>query len=234
VLPDHGEVWALPWEAHVQGETLVMAVHGVRLPYRFSKRVTLKGPQLCMDYEAENLSPFELDALFTAHPLLSATEGMRIVVPAGCDEILYVGGFRDLGEHGVRLAFPQARLANGETFALDRMPANNGNLCQKYYFAKPVREGWCLLLDEERDLRMGMTWPAAVLPWLGMWISEGRSDSYCIAPEPATAPMDSPARARSFGAANPLPARGVWRWHLNLSVAAGTQAQGMTEDGAFV
>ncbi len=40
-LPDHGEVWALDWDMVVQDSALTASVHGVRLPYRLTRRMSL-------------------------------------------------------------------------------------------------------------------------------------------------------------------------------------------------
>src|SRR5512133_2380160 len=38
-LPDHGEVWSLPWEYSERDAELEFSVHGVRFPYRLEKWV---------------------------------------------------------------------------------------------------------------------------------------------------------------------------------------------------
>ncbi len=40
-LPEHGEVWALDWNMVVQDSALTASVHGVRLPYRLTRRMSL-------------------------------------------------------------------------------------------------------------------------------------------------------------------------------------------------
>src|SRR5208337_270985 len=59
--PDHGEVWTVPWDAEVQGDSVTLSVFGSRFPYRLRKTVFLDGQKLVARYEAANLSRFPLD-----------------------------------------------------------------------------------------------------------------------------------------------------------------------------
>ena len=75
LLPDHGEAWALDWEIAAEADALTLSCYGVRLPYKLSRRVTLPAEnQLRMDYALENLSPFEMAYLWSAHPLFRSEE----------------------------------------------------------------------------------------------------------------------------------------------------------------
>src|SRR5579863_3374887 len=51
VMPDHGEVWALPWKHEIRGQELVLEVEGVRLPYFFRRTMRLAGSAVDLDYQ---------------------------------------------------------------------------------------------------------------------------------------------------------------------------------------
>lgn len=43
-MPDHGEVWSLPWAYQLEGEHLLLWVEGVRFPYRIEKTIGMAWP----------------------------------------------------------------------------------------------------------------------------------------------------------------------------------------------
>ncbi len=43
-IPDHGEVWSIPWSATITGDQLHMATYGVRFPYRLEKWISFSDP----------------------------------------------------------------------------------------------------------------------------------------------------------------------------------------------
>src|SRR6266496_2292641 len=55
-IPDHGEVWSLPWDREVDRDRLHLTTHGVRFPYRLEKWAAMAGPAaLQIDYRLTNL-----------------------------------------------------------------------------------------------------------------------------------------------------------------------------------
>lgn len=233
-LPDHGEVWSIPWSLTVEPEELRLEVHGVRLPYRLGKRLRLDGGCLRIAYRAENLAPVEMDFLWAAHPLFNASPGMELIVPQGMNRIVNSVPGRRLGSYGAMFDFPLARLPDGP-FALDRVPPRNADGYQKYYFCGRVPEGWCLLYDPEPRLNVGLSYPRETVPYLGLWLNEGGfAGQYNIAPEPATAAMDRIDLARMWGTGSMLQARQALEWHLNITVASGYKAAGLREDGGLL
>ena len=64
-MPDHGEVWSLDWSVEKTSEALELSVHGIRLPYRFSRRITC--PHAC-----DRLSPRSAGGHGSTRPSQSA------------------------------------------------------------------------------------------------------------------------------------------------------------------
>jgi hypothetical protein len=52
-LPDHGEVWALPWSASTEGHALILTVEGRALPYRLSRKAAIHCDS-AIDYSVVN------------------------------------------------------------------------------------------------------------------------------------------------------------------------------------
>jgi galactose mutarotase-like enzyme len=232
--PDHGEVWTLPWEHRISEGSLMMSVTGVRFPYTLEKEVSLDGGRLVSRYRATNNSAFPLDFIWAAHPLFNAAPGMEFVVPAGMDRVVNAVPGPVLTSYGESLDFPEARPRGRQPVRLDRMPAMNGTGWQKYWFAGPVTEGWCMLRHPEPALTVGMAWPKEKVPYLGMWLNEGGyAGQYNIAPEPATAAMDRIDFSKMWGMGSTLAPMSSHEWHLAIALAEGKRPSGMDEAGAF-
>lgn len=218
-LPDHGEVWALPWECRLDAAEIFLAVHGVRLPYLLEKRVSLEGSRLEQRYRAVNSAPAPMDFIWAAHPLFNASEGMQFIVPAGMGQIVNSVHGERLGAYGAKHDFPLADLPGGR-FDLGRVPARNPSGYQKYFFCGRVTEGWCRLHEPHSGLTIELSFPPSAVPYLGMWLNEGGyAGQYNIAPEPCTGAMDRPDFARMWGMASVLEPGESREWFLAIEVA---------------
>ena len=66
-IPDHGEVWSIPWAWDDQDGRLHLVTHGVRFPYRLEKWVSFADDAtLRTDYRLTNLSGFDLDFMWAS------------------------------------------------------------------------------------------------------------------------------------------------------------------------
>lgn len=235
VLPDHGEVWTIPWKAETVPGGVTMHVYGIRLPYLLSKTLTLDGPGVRIDYRAENLSPFPLSFLWAAHPLFNAAEGMEFIIPRGMDSIINAFPGSRLPAYGGSYGFPRAEVEGKEPFDLSRVPPQNPEGYQKYYFAGKVTEGWCALYRQDTGFAITMAYPKETVPYLGMWLNEGGwAGQYNIAPEPATAAMDRPDAAALWGTASRLEPREIRSWHLFIRFSTGKRPVSVSEDGRII
>lgn len=233
--PDHGEVWSIPWEYTAGADAVTLAVKGVRFPYRLQKTVTLEGEKLVARYVAANLSAHPLEFIWAAHPLFNASDGMRLIVPPGMRSVINSVAGPTLGGYGEHLAYPVARRHDGKNIRLDRVPPRNGTGYQKYWFAQRVTEGWCILHDPGRTLRIGLSYPPAHVPYLGIWLNEGGySGQYNIAPEPATAAMDRIDFSKMWGMDSVLNPGESREWHLAIIVAQGTEPRRLNAEGDFL
>jgi galactose mutarotase-like enzyme len=221
-MPDHGEVWSIPWAHGLGGDLVRLWVNGVRFPYRLEKRVYLEDDTLHLQYRAENPSPSDLHFIWAAHPLFNASPGMEIIVPGGMNRIVNSVPSNRLGPYGRIYDFPGAGLEGGRVFDLSRIPEQHSADYQKYWFLGRVTEGWCVLHDPKRGLSIGLAWPEDSLPYLGMWVNEGGwADQYNIAPEPATGAMDRVDFARMWGMSSVLHAGEQREWRLTITMRQG-------------
>src|SRR5467141_2875699 len=55
-LPDHGDVWSLPWQHEIRDTGVTLSVAGRSLPFMFRKHLSLQGATLQIEYELLNTS----------------------------------------------------------------------------------------------------------------------------------------------------------------------------------
>ncbi len=210
-MPDHGEVWALPWCCRTEADSVELAVQGVRLPYRLTKKLRLEGPVLKAVYRAENLSPFRMPYLYAAHPLFNINPGDRVIVPDNLTSVINAAVSDRLPEYGKEYPWTVSDLAV--------VPAKNAAGYQKYYFKGINTEGWSALRREQAGVEIKMSVSADRLPYLGIWVNEGGWDNqYNLALEPASAPMDDLTAARAWGQESVLEVNEVREWELDIEV----------------
>jgi galactose mutarotase-like enzyme len=172
LLPEHGEVWALPWDPRSIDGGVELVVHGVRLPYRFEKHVSLDGNRVRLRHRIVNPSAFPIRYVWATHPLFRVRPGTRVVLPTGVR--VRVDWSRDgrLGPFLTDLPWPTAADAAGRLATLDRVGEPSLGYADKLY-TTAIREGWCGLRDPDSGQAVGLTFDPRRLPYLGVWINQG-------------------------------------------------------------
>ncbi len=87
-IPDHGEVWSIPWDYTIEKDHVTLRVEGVRFPYTLNKTIHLDGAELRIQYQAVNHSGFDFDFIWAAHPLFNTSGDMEITVPKDMTRIV--------------------------------------------------------------------------------------------------------------------------------------------------
>ena len=233
-MADHGEVWSLAWDEAVEGDLLHFSVNGVRFPYHLEKRVHFpREGVLRIDYKVTNLSRFDFDFLWSAHPMFNLEEGAELVLPEGVQHIvttLDIPG--KLGAYGDVFPWPVCTLPDGSQRDFRKMRPKTARDAYKYFIKEKMPEGWCGVKYHQSNFSMVMSFPVEQVPYLGVLPNEGGwQDLYNIFLEPCTASFDRPDAARYRGQVSTLRAGAVYEWHLNLTLAEGTGFQRADEDG---
>ena len=165
-LPDHGEVWSLPWAARIDGQALHLTAHGVRLPYRFEKSIRLLGNgRARFDYRAANLTPFPMPFLWSSHPLFAARPGMRLTLPVTRVRAQSAPAFA--AHHGEVIPWP---LAGDLDLSLIPQPA--AGLAVKL-FTPVLDAGWAELSDPSDGAAFRFDFNPALVTHLGLWLNYG-------------------------------------------------------------
>lgn len=212
MLPDHGEVWALAWDAEVSEGRIDCSVGGVALPYRLGRSLYFTSPDtLRMAYRAENLGESPLQFLWVPHPQFAVSEPTRIELPPSAQEMLCV--------------FGGAARQEGRTYAwaaeadVDASQTGDG---RKFYAPGKVSEGRCGLFCERSGNWLRMDFDPQRVPYIGVWIDEGMFNRQnAIALEPSIGYYDSLDRARANGTAQTILPGQACEWSLTVSFGGG-------------
>ena len=221
-IPDHGEVWSIPWDSAVEGEQLHFATYGVRFPYRLEKWISFTDPgTLHIEYRLTNLSPFDFDFMWAAHPMFYLEEGARLILQPGVKSIVTTLSFSgELGRYGDEFPWPSFISPSGKPRDLSRLRLKAAHDAEKYFVKGKLPEGWCMLTYPASGLTLKLSFPVERVPYLGILPNEGGwQDLYNIFLEPATAPFDRLDVARLHGEFSTVKARSTFEWHLDITLA---------------
>jgi galactose mutarotase-like enzyme len=182
--PDHGDLWWRPWQARIEGGTLVMEVEGDG--YRFRRSIMSSQDGFRLSYAVTNLTSEPFPYLWSAHPLLSIEPPVSVEI-GGRPRVL-LGKDGPLGKQGEGFRWPTIE---GRMFDSIGKPSG---LAVKLSVEMEQGE---VLLSDQKGATLQFRWPLRALPWLGLWVNEnGWSGTdlppYCnLGVEPASGAPDS-------------------------------------------
>lgn len=220
-IPDHGEVWALPWSYKEGDRCLSLEVESPVFPYRLKKLVTLEEQGIHIAYEAINESKQPFPFIWTPHALMNLNKATEIVVPEHLDKIINVEKTSmHLGEWGTCHSYPETTsLKTGEALDLAKLRPFEKGTFEKFYFQEKLQEGWCSLVQTDISRKLTYHFPKDKVPYLGIWKTYGGyRGEYNVALEPCTGVYDDVYLAEKIGKASSIPAKGSYKWSLTLKV----------------
>jgi galactose mutarotase-like enzyme len=218
-LPDHGEVWTLPWEVVCSSEyELILAMTGIALPYRFTRRLSPFGSAgFCLDYNLANLTPEPLAYLWAAHPLFNCDASTRIILPSEVKQVINVQESEIWGSAGGIFAWPQAAALDGSLWQLDIPGLPNLHDSRKFYLSPEQHVSWAMLAHDRSSRYLRMEWDVDRVPYLGIWVDEGcYTKQTTLALEPSTAYYDSLEEAFDNQRVSILPPEEYHSWQLRV------------------
>jgi hypothetical protein len=237
-IPDHGEVWSLPWEHRIEPDgSLYFCVSGVRFPYRLEKWVNFSGPGvLTTRYRVTNLTSFAFDFMWAAHPMFYLEEGAELVLPPGIERVVTTFSISgDMGGWDTEWPWPSFIDRIGEARDLRRLRPKTAGAASKYFVKGRMPEGWCALTYPASDFTLALAFPVEQVPYLAVLPNEGGwQDLYNIFLEPATSSFDRLDVARLRGECSTVKAKATYEWHLHISLAAGAGCRGVAGDGTIL
>lgn len=203
LLPDHGEVWAIPWQrTETEEPVLSFAVKGRVLPYELSRKIEFEAESMLrFTYRVTNLSDKPISAMWAAHPQFTTGSNARIILPPDISKVWNVMPKEfGWGPPETTVRWPEATREDGKTIQLDEVGPPERNQAKKFYMPPNTEAFWVAVLHEPSEDWISLSWDPDEIPYLGIWIDEGFiSDESVIAPEPATGFYDSLALAVEKG-----------------------------------
>lgn len=192
-LPDHGEVWSVPWNVEIVGKSLKGNIKLKTLPLIFYKSLCFHDENtIKVEYKVENLEDQEIEFLWALHGLNVFDDKTEIIVPKEAKNIINVHENDLLGEVGRKNSFPIAKDVEGNFIDLTLLKNYKDNRCYKYYFLDQLEEGNVGLYYKEENILYTLKYNSKKIPYLGIWITKGGfKGEYNCAIEPSTGYYDS-------------------------------------------
>ncbi len=220
-LPDHGEVWSVPWTVEERPDQLTAWVEGTACPYRFERSILLVNQNcLALHYTLTQSGTTPFPYLWSAHPQFATNPHTRIVLPPEVTRMVNViADDPDWGKEGDLVAWPRAESQAGEWQQLDRVRPVETRACRKFYVQPNQHIAWVAVVDEESGCELRLDWQPEQIPFMGLWIDEGTYNAQPVAaPEPCNAYYDSLDRAVENGTAPVIAPKAEMRWELRLTL----------------
>jgi hypothetical protein len=223
-LPDHGEVWALPWTINdIADRNLELAVEGRALPYRLARRLALAEPTtLRFDYHLANLGKDLMPYIWAAHPQFACGLDAEVVLPPHVNQVCNVlpesWGW---GAPGTVYTWPEVTGAEGTAVHLGRIGPPSLQRARKFYLLPDQPAAWVTLVHRPAGEWLRMTWDSCQIPYFGLWVDEGALNAESVAaPEPSTGFYDSLALAWEQRHVARLAAGEDVQWTLTVQLGA--------------
>ncbi len=219
-IPDHGEVWALKWQyaLHPGADGLTAWVKSPKLPYQFTRDLTLHENEIRMHYTLENLSDEPFEFIWTPHCLLNCSPHTVLVLPDNLTEMMTVEhSTRTLGPWGSRHPYPLTKTPDGVPADMSKTQPASDKSCEKFYFTQKNTQGWCAVKHTDNGDTLTYRYDADKVPYLGVWKTQGgyRGD-YNIALEPCTGVYDDLYVAHKIRRAAVCAPKGKYEWNFTM------------------
>lgn len=197
-LPDHGEVWSVPWTVDATAWQEARLCTTVRLgisPFELERTLELHEDEIRLTYRLSNLGAEDELFLWAMHPLLRFQPGDQVQLPASTQSRLPPGTWQD--------AVCSMRVAEA---------------CVKA-FARPVRIGFAGVFNRNTSDYLEFEWDPRQNDTLGLWFSSGGwHGHHHLALEPTNGAHDALAVAAEGGRCGVVDAGGVATWTVRMRV----------------
>lgn len=199
-LPDHGEVWSVPWSVDATAWKCGQLRTRVKLaisPFEMERAIELSGNGVRLSYRLASWSDVEERFLWAWHPLLRLEAGDELRLPPSTRALLKDAGWVD--------AVTSTTPANG---------------CSKL-FAEPVREGCAAIQNSRTGDRLAIEWDPNENNTLGLWLTRGGwHGHHHFAIEPTNGSPDQLAQAAEQKRCSVVPAHGTVSWNVWIRVGS--------------
>ena len=226
LIPDHGELWTLPWKHKVLENSIYLWVYGVRFAYRLDKRVTLDGNRLKLEYKVTNLAPFKFKYIWSAHPLFRVTSKTKIDFPLGSKVRIHWSHKKRFDIGASEYSWPLVRDKQGNEVNLSSVGCPDSKFADKF-FVTNLSEGWCKLAEPQDKWSIKFSFSLDEIPCVGLWVNQGgwppRNDGtgnhFNLGMEPCSSPYEDLSIADKEDRCSTIPLEGTVGWNLTLELS---------------
>lgn len=226
-VPDHGEVWTLPWEYQVKQGRVHMRVHGVRFPYVFERQISFEmlarraHPYIRLSYRVVNESPYDMPFLYAFHPLFKGETRTKILIPEGTNVVAYSSTGDRLGPPQTLHDWPTVTdLTLNKSYNRNALRSSRNKEAEKLFTTR-MEQGRCALLYPNGEF-IGFLFPARKLPYLGLWVNEGGwNNLHHVGLEPSTSQVDRLDIAEGVKRCGVVPGKGEFEWDISIIMGKG-------------
>lgn len=210
ILPDHGDVWSLPWDVKIRDEFIEGSVNLKSMPLSFEKKVSFENENtIRMDYRVVNNSDEEQSYLWALHGLHNFDDDTEIIFPKNINKVLDVINNKEIDFDSRKLT----KLKNYED-----------KKSYKFYMLGELENGECGLYYKNCNLRYMIKFDKNINPYLGLWITKGGfKGEYNCALEPSNGFYDSLNIATKNNKYEKIGPFGKNTWTIQIEI---TKAQG--------
>jgi galactose mutarotase-like enzyme len=199
-LPDHGEVWNVPWKVDSTALKNGMLKTSVRLnfsPFDFKRTIELRGNEIQISYLLNNHGTATEHYLWAFHPLLNLQTGDRLELPGLTRALLNGAAWVDA--------------------VTSTIPENNS----AKVFARLVSEGLAVIVNAATGDRLEFAWNPAENDSLGLWLTRGGwHGHHHFAIEPTNAGVDTLPLAAAQGHCGVVGVGDSMTWQIRLRIGA--------------
>jgi hypothetical protein len=176
--PDHGEIWTMQWEYHIEKMTeeevtIHLWVETAISSSKVEKWITLKTGEskLHFKHKITNTGQIDQPFLWKLHAAVSISENSRIDMGA---KTVYVEDFGPsrLNQTEVYYQWPFAKDPNGNEVDMRKVLPPESKVNEFQYGVEMV-EGWCAVTDTEDRIGFGLLFDLNVLPSCWLFASYG-------------------------------------------------------------
>jgi galactose mutarotase-like enzyme len=220
-IPDHGEVWSLPWEYEINNNIINLTVYGLRFPYKFKKEIKLINThEIYIKYKVYNNANYNFYFIWAAHPLFNCNQNTIIILPDSAKKIINVyDKSKRLGNYGNIFPWPIVNADLNHKYNMSRIRTKSVEACEKYYVFNEIKEGWSSLYDIETKEIITLSYPIEKVPYLGIWVNEGGLlGQYNVALEPCTGIFDRLDIAQQWNKIKVIKAKNKYEWFLKITI----------------
>ena len=197
-LPDHGEVWAVPWEvdeAAWEAGALKTSTKLEISPLAFERTIELHDNEVQLGYQLKNLGAEDELYLWAMHPLLRFQDGDQLQLPPCV----------------------RSRPANEQWLNPVASAVPEGG-CAKVFF-RPIQIGSAGVYNRNTGDRLDFAWAPDENDTLGLWLTLGGwHGHHHLALEPTNAAHDALALAAEGDRCGVVEAGGTKEWNVSLRV----------------